>query len=53
MMGSIAFSKSGFYVIGGIINSTVDGDDVSKDVDYLMGFKFDIEKIHENGLIAG
>ena len=53
MMGSMAFSKSGFYVIDGIINSTVDGDDVSKDVDYLMGFKFDIEKIHENGLIAG
>ena len=53
MMGSIAFSKSGFYVIDGIINSTVDGDDVSKDVDYLMGFKFGIEKIHENCLIAG
>jgi len=51
--GEQVFSQSGLYVIGGITNSIVDGEDVTKDVDYLMGFKFGIERIHENGLIAG
>ena len=51
--GEQVFSQSGLYVTGGITNSIVDGEDVTKDVDYLMGFKFGIERIHENGLIAG
>ena len=49
----MGFSKAVFYVIGGITNSTVDGDDVTKDIDYLIGFKFGIEKIYKNGLISG
>ena len=52
MMGSMVFSQSDFYVIGGITNSIVDGEDVTLNVDYLMGFKFGIEQIHD-GLISG
>ena len=52
MMGSMVLSKSDFYVIGGITSSTVDGENITKDVDYLMGFKFGIKKIYKNGLIS-